>query len=188
MALLEPKPEDVRKIHAEINQLVNQRFLLTTVAITAFGVVMGTLVPRNPPPASGLGGFVFLMAMVLSVLLFALFLLSHLYKGMTRVYSGYLIETKASNWEVDWKEFRKDKYVGYTKPQTLIFLTLNAITVAFPFLMSKVYGVPYEHTWGAIILLVMGGTFELLMIAMGLGNWLDRERKAEQQWRAQNAS
>jgi hypothetical protein len=39
MSLTGPTTEDIRKIHAEVNQLVNQRFLLTTLGITVYGLV-----------------------------------------------------------------------------------------------------------------------------------------------------
>jgi hypothetical protein len=185
MALLGPTQEDLRKIHAEVNQLVNQRFLLTTLAITVFGVVIALLVPRTPPTQDGmLGGFVLLLAALLSVLLFALFLLSHLYKGMIRVFTTYLKVTGASNWEKDWGSFRQSPYLGYTKPQTLVFLILNLLTIAYPFLMAWVYNLRLEPRMGLIALLTTGSLTELLMVGMGFWNWWDRERKAEQQWKA----
>jgi hypothetical protein len=185
MALLGPNDEDRRKLHTEINQLINQRFLVTTVAITAFGVVMGMLAPRIPPTLStGVGGFVFLVSTVLSLILFSLFLLSHYCKGMIRVYSTYLILKNASDWEVDWEKFRSHNYVGYTIPQTIVFLMLNAITSAFPFLISRVFSVPCEPTIGLIALLAVGGLTELLMLGMGFWKWFDREDKAKLHWKA----
>ncbi len=185
MPLSGPTADDLRKIHAEVNQLVHQRFLLTTIAITVFGVVMALLVPRTAPSSgSSVGGFVFLLAAVLSLLLFALFLLSHLLKGMLRVFTTYLKVTGASNWEKDWSAFRQSPYLGYTKPQTLIFLILNGLTTLFPFLMAQVYQLHYEPRMGWIASLATGVLTELLMIGMGLRGWWDRERKAEQQWKA----
>jgi hypothetical protein len=49
MPLLGPNDDGRRKLHAEVNQLANQRFLVTTGAITVFGVIMALLVPRNSP-------------------------------------------------------------------------------------------------------------------------------------------
>ena len=185
MALQGPTCDDVRKIQAEINQLVNQRFLLTTIAITAFGVVTGMLVPRTPPLAgSPEGGFIFVMSTILSILLFSLFLLSHFYKGMSRVYSMYLVVTEKSTWEADWKKYRKDRYLGYTKPRTIIFLMLNALTTAFPTLLSIVYSIQLQPVSGLVILLVIAGIAEFLMLGMGFWNWFDRERKVEQQWQS----
>jgi hypothetical protein len=36
MALLKPDEEDLRKLHAEVNQIGNQRFIVTTLALTFF--------------------------------------------------------------------------------------------------------------------------------------------------------
>jgi hypothetical protein len=185
VSLLGPRDEDIRKIHAEVNQLVNQRFVLTTLAITAFGVVMAILVPRTSPVAGEkVAGFVFLLTTVLSLLLFSLFLLSHLLRGMLRVFTTYLKVTGTSNWEADWGRYRCSRYLGYTKPQTLIFLMLNGLAIAFPFFIVWTYqlhGAP-RIVW--IACLAVGGLTELLMIGMGLCDWWDQERQAEQQWKA----
>jgi hypothetical protein len=99
----------------------------------------------------------------------------------------YLIVTKSSSWEIDWNKYRKDFYLGYTKPQTILFLMLSATTVAFPCLLSLVYGVPCQPVAGLITLIAVGGLSMLLMCLMGFGNLFDRERKVEQQWQAHNA-
>jgi plastocyanin domain-containing protein len=41
-----PKPcdNDITKLHSEINQYINQRLVVTTNAITLFGVVIGWIV------------------------------------------------------------------------------------------------------------------------------------------------
>ncbi|MCU0916382.1 MAG: hypothetical protein MUC88_17735, partial [Planctomycetes bacterium] len=49
MALLQPNTEDTRKLHAEVNQIVNERLLLTILAVTVFGTMIAWLIPRNPP-------------------------------------------------------------------------------------------------------------------------------------------
>jgi Na+/melibiose symporter-like transporter len=184
MALLGPNAEDLRKIHAEVNQLVNQRFVLTTVAITVFGFVMAWMLSRISGDSGAVGAFVFVLSAVLSGLLFALFVLSHLYKGMIRVYSTYLKVTGASQWEEDWSRYRQSSYLGYTKPQTIVFLVLNGLTVGFPFLIGWVGGLRLEPRAGWITSLGMGLTFEALMIGMGFKEWWDREKKAENQWLA----
>ena len=40
--------EDQRRLQAEVNQLLNQRFLVTTAAITVFGVFASLMPPREP--------------------------------------------------------------------------------------------------------------------------------------------
>jgi hypothetical protein len=47
MPLQGPSQEDERKLHNEINQIVNQRFILTTLALTLFGVLIAWMVPKD---------------------------------------------------------------------------------------------------------------------------------------------
>jgi hypothetical protein len=39
-----PSSADISKLHAEINQYINQKLIIITTAITIFGVVMGWVV------------------------------------------------------------------------------------------------------------------------------------------------
>jgi hypothetical protein len=88
MPLLPPSPEDQRKIHAEITQIVNQRLQLTTFAITLFGVIGAWLIPKSSPPkGSDLGDFTFAATDLLITLLFAIYVYSHVLKGMLRVFT-----------------------------------------------------------------------------------------------------
>jgi hypothetical protein len=140
LPLQKPSSEDVRKIHAEINQLLNQRFLLTTAGITVFGVMTAWLLPKSPPQAGDpVGSFIFTVALILSVLLFTLYLLSHFLRGVQRVCSTYLIETNMSGWEHDWEQYRREPYWAYSKPQTILFLLLNVLSTGFPFILAAVY-------------------------------------------------
>ena len=62
--------EDVHKIHAEINQIVNQRFLLLVASISLFGVALGWLVSRpTPAPGNQLGAIFYLIPTIYSVML-----------------------------------------------------------------------------------------------------------------------
>ena len=66
MTLLGPTSEDLRKIHAEVNQVANHRFLITTLGITLFGVVMAWMIPDNPPSTGGtVGGLVYTVSILL---------------------------------------------------------------------------------------------------------------------------
>jgi hypothetical protein len=103
---------------------------------------------------------------------------------MLRVFTTYLKVTGASNWEHDWGAFRQSPYLGYTKPQTLVFLFLNGLTTIFPLLLAQTYDLRFEPRMGVIASVTTGVLVELLMIGMGLFTWWDRERKAEQQWKA----
>jgi hypothetical protein len=138
MALSGPNEQDVRKIHAEVTQLVHERFLLTTVAIIAFGVVSAWFVSKvGPTSGDALGGFAFAASILLTSLLFVLYVFSHLLKNVLKVFTTYLIVTGASGWEQDAKRFRDPEraYLGYTGPQTLVFLFLTAVATGFPLLL-----------------------------------------------------
>jgi hypothetical protein len=138
--LIGPNTEDQRKLHAEINQIVNQRFIVITAAITLFGVVFAWMLQKLPSKAGDpLGFFPFVLSVVLSLLLFGLYIVNHILKGTLRIISSYLGETRASNWELDWIEFRRENYFGYTKAQTVIFLILNLFALISPLLLVGVW-------------------------------------------------
>lgn len=87
-----PTSEDQRKMNAEVNQIINQRFVITLTTITVFGAVGAWMIPKIPPqPSSDLGGFVFFASSLLLSLLFVLFLYSHILRGRLKVISSYLI-------------------------------------------------------------------------------------------------
>lgn len=129
--LKKPNPDDVRKLHAEVNQIVNQRFLLTTLAITIFGVLCAMMVQIERPTGGG-DPFSFAATILLSVLLAVICWWSHLLKNTMRIFTTYLAETGLSGWESDWAQFRRaGPYFAYTKPQALIFLILNPLGFLF---------------------------------------------------------
>jgi hypothetical protein len=70
MPLKGPNGEDERKLHAEINQIVNQRFILTTLALTIFGILIVLMVPKDTPISGANGEFPFAVSVILSLLLF----------------------------------------------------------------------------------------------------------------------
>ena len=68
MPLKKPNSEDVIKINSEINQIVNQRFVITTTAITVFGVMIAWMFPKSAPnPGDSIGSGTFLLSGLLSV-------------------------------------------------------------------------------------------------------------------------
>jgi hypothetical protein len=162
MPLLSPTTEDQRKLHAEITQIANQRFLIALFAITTFGVVEGWILPKLPTtPGAEIGGFVFAISIVLCLLVFGLFMLNYALAQMQRVFTAYLIVTDASKWEQDWKRFRSESgsYWGYTRPFTFwVFVFLVVIITGLPFLWPDVYEVQLRPIAGAIALLLSGGS------------------------------
>ena len=189
MALLKPDPTDLQKIHREVNQLVHQRFMLTTVAISVFGVLLAWLVPRTTPdPNTNLGGFTYLISTILCVMLCSIFLLSHLLKNMIRILTSYLRITKASPWEVAWKKYRMNPYTAYTKPQALLFLLLNSLALLFPFIFAGIFNLNLKPYVGLTCLIAVGLSVELVILSLGLFGCLDSEATAERRWTALNSN
>lgn len=192
MPLAKPESEDLRKLHAEVNQILNQRFILTTTAITIFGAILSSMVwvARSPVPAAEqvIDRFEFTMATVLSCVLFGLYLLSHSLIRMARTITSYLIETKSSVWEIAWQQFHREPYWAYTKPQAMIFMALNFVGAAFPFLHSITYGLAIESLFGpAIVLVVVCTITEIFMFLMAFTRMFENEEKVVERWKRLNA-
>lgn len=188
MALKGPTSEDKQKIHSEVNQIVNQRLLLTTLAVTIFGAMVAWLIPRTPPTQSTpVGGFVYITSVLLTVVLFALFLLSHHLTYMLRLFTTYLDETGASNWENDWASYRdKFSYLGYTKPQSLVFLLLGILSAGFLFLLRAAYPFTLEPIAGAVVNAIIGILYIVFVSGMGIGGWFAKEGNMRLRWKKLN--
>jgi hypothetical protein len=190
LSLLGPTQEDQRKIHAQVNQILNQRFLLTTLAITLFGVVASWGIPKSPPPVHGpLGGVPYAIATVQCIITFALFGLQVFLRNTLHLFTTYLAITKASQWEQDWIHFRKARsYSAYKKPIAMIFALLNMVIIAFPFMLAIVYDLTLSPSTGMWILIAVGSIVEVLILGLGFGDWLDSEQKIHDQWTAIQAA
>lgn len=189
MPLKKPSPEDQRKIHSEINQIVNQRFLITTAAITVLGVVGAWLIPKTAPSSSSpLGGFIFFGSVLLLIILFALFLYSHFLRGMLRTLTSYLIVTKTSQWESAWSEYRKTKYFGYTDAQTTVFIFLGLIASAYPFMLALIYSLSLEPYIGLLIHSIAGFAYLLFVSGIGFCAWWYPEKGSIDKWNKLNSA
>jgi hypothetical protein len=108
-----PTAADIAKIHAEINQCMNQRLTLLTATITLFGVAMGWVVGGL---ASRQAGAETIQVQPVSLLLPAAFFIALIvmldyYQAILRqmhVLSAYLVLTRSSAWELHYQEFAKD--------------------------------------------------------------------------------
>ena len=168
MPLKKPNSEDVIKINSEITQIVNQRFLITTTAITVFGVMIAWMFPKSAPnPGDSVGSGTFLLSGLLLVVLFMLYLSSHFLKRTLRFFTTYLIVTDSSNWEVAWRSFREKGHFAYTKDQTVLFLILNLIASAFPFIFAAVSSLKIKPVWAAIGCIFIWAITTIFMCLMG---------------------
>jgi hypothetical protein len=176
---------DLRKLHSEITQIAQQRFVLTTLAITVFGVVEAWTIPKMSDLRLEI---VFLSAMLLNLLLLALFLYSMLLRAVLRCFSVYLLE-RGSQWERDWASYRKRLHPNYTLGQGLMFCVLTALTTLLPECLSLFYKnapwpsslLVYSHRffgWGTLALVL---AFTLLGDKMAPRAWT--EAAIRDRWR-----
>jgi len=184
MALKGPNEEDKRKLHAEINQLVNQRFVLTTISITVFGIMGAWMVPNNiPGKIEPIGAFCFAVASLLLIVLFLLFILSYCLCTMIRNISTYMVITGQSGWEEDWVKFRQtESYIGYTKPQGVIFIILGILSVGFPFVLWAVYPFSLEPRGGVILTIVLGALYCIFIYGIAIEGWFSPEKLIKSKW------
>jgi hypothetical protein len=189
MALLGPNSEDVAKLHAEVNQIVNQRFLLTTLGITILGIVGGWLFMKHETlmEEGQIGGIVYAVSALLLALLFMLFYFGQMLYGKLRIYTSYLYVTKGSNWEQDWKEFREGrKYIGYRKAQSFVYLLLGVAAFIVPLAFAIVMDLSLTPWAGFAALCVLFVLYAIFVAGMGLAFWFDPEEAAINQWQVLN--
>jgi len=172
--------EDVRKIHAEVNQIVNQRFLLTTLAVTVFGVVAAWMLPRDSAKSEIDTYYSLIGAELLLVLLFLLYCASIALRNVLRTATSYLVVFEVSAWERRASAFRSDgDYSAYTKIQSIVFMALGLLDAVF-FAMSSAFVPPSFQLVCALLLLA---AYWLLIWGMGWRGWWDREKALLARWK-----
>jgi Flp pilus assembly protein TadB len=186
MALKGPNEEDRRKLHAEINQIVNQRFILATSAITAFAALTVWMIPKDAQAQADVGGFPFIVSTILSLLLTAIYCLSHQLKNTMRVFTQYLAETESSDWDLDWAKYREQPHSGYTRATASFFLVLNAVGFIFAFSLAYMYSVHFPCAALIFAVVVLVAT-EVLIYRMGYKSLFDNEGDIKKRWQELNA-
>jgi uncharacterized membrane protein len=166
--------EDQRKLHAELNQIINQRFILTTTAITVFGAFSAVMTPKTPiqsPVEVGhllIGGTVYVLIFYLLLLAWNRMLLS-----LQETISTYLELTGSSQWEAHFRKFVLLKPVGL-RVQGWAFLALGFLSTSWPFLIARSLGIPLEWRW-ILFLLIVATAYFLATYLLGF-----KHRKHEQ--------
>lgn len=198
MALRGPNPDDLRKLAAEATQIVNQKFLITTAAITVFGLISTQVVSNQfmADAAAGramhgglrspdaLGWPAFFGSILLNLILLVLWFYSAILAGMLRVITTYLLETGASAWEIDWAAYRRLGHLGYTRAQALVFSFLSAAAAAYPFAFAVLRDCRVAPH-GALAVHVAVSALTLASIAcLGFLGWPDLESHPDKKWRA----
>ena len=168
---------------------MNQRFLLTTYAITVFGVLVAWLVPRSRtdffPEAA------FLVSYALTGILIALLWMHYVLLWWMRVLTCYLDEAGLSNWEMHFKQYRNEQpypkgpneheYIGQSIPQLAIFRGLGVLAIVTPSVMCLLYLLPPPQ-WGSL-----GSLLLLLFYERSLSQWRELPKSyvdsVRQHWR-----
>jgi uncharacterized membrane protein len=128
--------EDCRKLHAEVTQMVSQRFQLTTAAIVAFSAISGWLTSAVEINDRDTFLFVESVSLLLMAILGMLFYYFHSLLGPMRIFTTYLAVKHGSEWERDWKDYRTDPvtkvYTGYSAAGKALFLILGLLSLVYP--------------------------------------------------------
>jgi len=181
MSLETPSKEDIVKLHAEINQLINQRFTLNTLALTMFGVMSALIMPKSIGSIEAMRAS-FVSATMLVIFLGLLYFLSSLIYNMFRTFTVYLRMTKASNWEKDWHKYRKHnkRAAGYSTAYKVYFSALGLLSGLIPFYQYIKYDLTWPTFEGYSFITVL---FLYFMIVISPIFTL-RERDMEKKWKS----
>ena len=186
---------DAAKLHAEINQLRNQQFMISIAALSFFGVVIAWILPEKSVlgQAEKVAAAGFAIAFVIGFL-FALgllfFWLTRLTKMITRI-STYLVAQELSNWEGRHAIYcsRHPDDTSQRRTMSSVFVTLGCFASAAP--PSLVIWGPYvfdgssplqPQAWWiilAVALLLYIGAIRVL----GTQTTEDYRAKIEGRWR-----
>jgi len=151
---------DIDKLHSEINQLVNQRFLLTAGSITVFALVARHIITIHAEPIYYLSNCAIYLCLVL--VLGLLYYQSRRLRTTIRIYSTYLVACNYSDWELHWRIFRNNSDTrriakSDLSAHTLIFKGLSFAAIAFgllllAYLLHNRVGALFQLLWLAAFL------------------------------------
>jgi hypothetical protein len=152
-----PSPEDISKLHAEMNQYINQRLVITTTAITIFGVVMGWVVfglsatTQNGVKIQTQPVSLLLPTALLTVLVIMLWHCQAVVKQM-HILSAYLELTGSSNWEKQYQQFAKSrKFTTQDDLPFIIFATLGILSILIPSAISLLFPPDLNFQMGMVV-------------------------------------
>jgi hypothetical protein len=157
--------ETERKLNTELNQLINQRFLLTTTAITVFGTFSAFMIPKNPVAAKDavvVGNLLISGSGCLLIFYFLLFMWNRQLLILQQTISVYLSKTSDSTWETDFRSFIRLLPVGF-RIQPWVFGILGALSTAWPFVVMRSLGI--TTTCRHSVALIAAGLIYIAVVA-----------------------
>lgn len=183
MPLAKPNAEDRLKLGAEINQIINQRFLISMTALTLFGLIVGWLVAQRHQ----VDAFDYIAMTMLLIFLFILYFYSHQLKWQMHLLAAYLIQTSASGWETDWLAYRDGRLTRFNSAifQDVLFMVLGIMAGLFPFVMMILVGVAAGTAFGIALALEIFvlSAYIVLLYGMITKNWFAFQPDAATRWR-----
>ncbi|MEA5508719.1 hypothetical protein VB715_02975 [Crocosphaera sp. UHCC 0190] len=182
---LEIVKRDVNHIQAEMRQLRNQQFLITTAGLTIFGVVTSWIIKADSPLSGtkDVRSVHFLLESLLLTILFILFLWSQQLKNLLATLAAYLRTRGWSYWEVDYKKYTKDNpYISQTRLVSIVFLVLGLLSFLFCFLND--ISLPWDEgtKWGEAITVVIFVLYLIFICGMGFCGWWFSDKQVQQRW------
>lgn len=147
---LYPFTTDIDKICCEINDLMDRRFAISTVALTLVLAYLSWIIPQSYESQFAFRTLMY-SGLLLSIIIFSLYMLSRSLHTSVRMFSVYLQVTGASNWESHFKAFRQKNgnRSGIVDNIAYMFFGLIIVSGSLPFLIyllnqNKVsYDFPY---------------------------------------------
>lgn len=184
---------DATKLHAEINQLLNQQFLITIAAITFFGVISTLTLPEKGGSQAveqkEAGEFALGLSIAILLLFSILFNWLHTLTQVLLRLSVYLEVRKLSVWEIHYVDY-VDKYPGTTtqhKAMSLVFLTLGLFSTGLQsyLILRGRYSMPPVAWWvtAGFVLFVYCGVIFWVSFGPDSGERVGERRKAHDRWR-----
>jgi hypothetical protein len=166
-----------------VNQLLNQRFLLTTAAITVFGAFSSWMIPKDPTQnVPVIGKLIFAGAAFLHLFLLLLFLWNRFLANLQSNIMIYLVLTGTSKWETDWKQFRgKPGILSTGFIQSCVFLTLGVLTLLWPFVISCACNLPLGAGW-VLFEVVIAAAYFITVFGFGIKQWLRNDEQTKTRW------
>ncbi len=159
--------EDVRKIHAEINQILHQRFLLVTTAVGVFGAFSAFVISAFKHAAQATTSdtamwFIFLSGMFMLAFFSLLFFLNLTLLKNQNILSTYLRLANLSCWEQRINSFYKDGVAG-TRLYYILYILFGLLAMSWPFL---IFLANYNHLPEAYpsIIYILFGVFYILWV------------------------
>lgn len=174
---------DKDKINSEVNQILHQRFLLSSGTLTLFVGYAAILAQTSLTTRDG-RTFLVISSGVLLLVLCILFTQSYFLRRLQRTYGAYMRLTGASRWEQDFNKFRKLGYFAYTKVEALLYIVLTSLSAVMPFVLLGLQQAQSSNNFDIIILTAFGLFAAIFMTLIAFFDWFGTDIAAEAKWRS----